>query len=197
MRRFILSAGAAFAAAIGLGAATTASAALVLGGTACGPTDITPAASACRGWYQGNLNSGNATDKADSATALNALLGVASYTGPTLSWLENFNVSGNTVNFTNALFGDTVVSFHVGAAVGAVGGVGYNGTAFFRFDAGNFAGGLDTFSFNRAGLSNARLYYTGKYVPPAVPEPATWAMMLFGLGFVGFTLRRRAAVSFV
>ena len=27
--------------------------------------------------------------------------------------------------------------------------------------------------------------------PPVVPEPATWAMMLFGFGAVGYTLRRR------
>ena len=27
--------------------------------------------------------------------------------------------------------------------------------------------------------------------PPGVPEPATWAMMLFGFGAVGYTLRRR------
>jgi len=28
----------------------------------------------------------------------------------------------------------------------------------------------------------------------AVPEPATWAMMIFGMGMVGFTLRRRTNV---
>lgn len=31
--------------------------------------------------------------------------------------------------------------------------------------------------------------------PAAVPEPATWAMMLVGLGAVGFTMRRRQNVS--
>jgi len=29
----------------------------------------------------------------------------------------------------------------------------------------------------------------------AVPEPATWAMMLFGLGGIGWALRRKKAVS--
>jgi hypothetical protein len=34
-------------------------------------------------------------------------------------------------------------------------------------------------------------------VPVAtVPEPATWAMMLFGFGLVGSTMRRRAAIRF-
>jgi hypothetical protein len=30
-------------------------------------------------------------------------------------------------------------------------------------------------------------------VSPAVPEPATWAMMLLGFGAAGFMLRRRRA----
>nr|WP_223276762.1 PEPxxWA-CTERM sorting domain-containing protein [Sphingomonas daechungensis] len=29
----------------------------------------------------------------------------------------------------------------------------------------------------------------------AVPEPATWAMMLFGFGAVGLSMRRRKAIA--
>ena len=32
--------------------------------------------------------------------------------------------------------------------------------------------------------------------PGAVPEPATWAMMLVGFGAVGYGMRRRAKVNF-
>lgn len=32
-------------------------------------------------------------------------------------------------------------------------------------------------------------------VPGAVPEPATWAMMMLGMGAVGFALRRKARLS--
>ncbi|WP_114227940.1 MULTISPECIES: FxDxF family PEP-CTERM protein [Sphingomonas] len=32
---------------------------------------------------------------------------------------------------------------------------------------------------------------------PAVPEPATWALMLLGFGAVGFSMRRRQAGSFL
>jgi len=182
---------------VGVGSTTPASAALVLGATACAPGDVFPAATACRGWYAGNLNGGSPAMKADSATALNSLLGVATFTGPTLTWLEGLgSVSGNSVNFATALFGPTVVSFHVGGAVGEPTGVGYTSTAFFLFDAGNVIGGLDTIGFNRAGLSNARLYSTGRFVPPAVPEPATWAMMIVGFGLVGGAMRRRAKVTF-
>ena len=32
-------------------------------------------------------------------------------------------------------------------------------------------------------------------LPSAVPEPATWAMMLFGFGFIGCLMRRRRPAS--
>jgi hypothetical protein len=35
----------------------------------------------------------------------------------------------------------------------------------------------------------------GEAAPRAVPEPATWAMMILGFGLVGGALRRRAAVA--
>lgn len=179
--------------------ATPASAALTLGGTNCALTDIgLQSASACRGWYEGNFNSNSPADRADQAAALNSLLGVATYTQANISWIDSLgSLSGNSVNFAPALFGQTVVSFHVGGANGAkkkgLGGVGYESTAFYLFDAGNFVGGLDAITFNRPGLSNARLYFTGQFVeqPPAVPEPATWLMMIAGFGLIGGAMRRR------
>ena len=130
--------------------------------------------------------------RADSATALNALLGT-SYTADTLTFTESLgSISGSTIDFATALFGDTVISVHVGAANGQPNGVGYDGTAFYRFDAGNLPSGLNTIGFNVAGLSNARLYYTGTALP-GVPEPATWAMMIGGIGVSGGALRRRKA----
>lgn len=48
----------------------------------------------------------------------------------------------------------------------------------------NFA--IDDFTFNgRPAI-----------VAAAVPEPATWAMMILGLGLVGYALRRKSAVRF-
>jgi hypothetical protein len=141
-----------------------------LGSTLCTLGDITVgaggSASACKGWYDGNLNGGSGDMKADSAIALNALLGVNTYTQANVTWLADLeNLSGPTINFTQPLYGETIVSFHVGGAGGA-GGVGYQSTAFYEFDAGDLIGGLDTFTFNLPGLSNARLYSTGSYVPP-------------------------------
>jgi len=59
--------------------------------------------------------------------------------------------------------------------------------------------GLETFVVNKTGLK-AFLYYADAGVQidnlalegvAAVPEPATWAMMILGFGGVGATLRRR------
>lgn len=44
-----------------------------------------------------------------------------------------------------------------------------------------------------SGLARGNGSYGGNatFIPSAVPEPATWAMMLFGFGAVGFGMRRR------
>ncbi|HET6941946.1 MAG TPA: PEPxxWA-CTERM sorting domain-containing protein [Sphingomicrobium sp.] len=33
-------------------------------------------------------------------------------------------------------------------------------------------------------------------VPPGVPEPSTWAMMLLGFGAIGFSMRHRRRAEF-
>jgi hypothetical protein len=180
--------------------------------TQCLLSDIgPPGASACQGWISGNLNGGSPADNAGSAVELNLLLGGITYTASNLNQLEDITATGATVNFATALFGDTVVSFHVGGAGGTGIGVGYQSTAFYEFNAGNLIGGLDTIAFNLGGLSNARLYKTGSYVPPGctidcgpppcthdcgtpgpgVPEPTSWALLILGFGGVGAVLRRR------
>ncbi|WP_228243734.1 PEPxxWA-CTERM sorting domain-containing protein [Porphyrobacter sp. GA68] len=176
--------------------ASGASAAVTLGSTTCSLGDISPTAVACRGWYEGNLNSNSPADRAAQAAALNALLGVSTFTAANLTFTETLpSISGNSVNFATPLYGNTVVSFHVGGANGQATGIGYSGTAFYLFDAGNLVGGLDTIGFNRAGLSNARLYSTGTFQTPAVPEPATWLMMILGFAAVGGAMRRKQAVQ--
>jgi hypothetical protein len=48
-----------------------------------------------------------------------------------------------------------------------------------------------------SGASNINASYSGtlNFSPAAVPEPATWAMMILGMGAVGFAMRRRRAVK--
>lgn len=167
--------------AFGLGV-SPASAAAVLGSTACSTANVSPAAISCSGWYQGNLNSGNATDLADEAAIVNSLLGT-SYTGTTLPFQNVSNLAGNTITFASPITGTVILGVHVGAAIGA-GGIGYDGTAFYRLlNPGS------SVTLNVPGLSNARVFAVS-----AVPESSTWAMMLLGLGGIGYALRRSRQV---
>lgn len=50
-----------------------------------------------------------------------------------------------------------------------------------------------TLSFTSAGTNNADAIIDNVSVTGAVPEPATWAMMLLGFSMVGFGLRSRRA----
>lgn len=54
-----------------------------------------------------------------------------------------------------------------------------------------FSGALNTIQVN--GLSRGFGSYGGNltFTPRAVPEPATWAMMLLGFGAIGMTMRRK------
>ena len=56
-----------------------------------------------------------------------------------------------------------------------------NAVSSFTLDATNDIIGLDD------------LRYTTAVVVPGVPEPATWAMMIGGVGMAGGALRRRKA----
>jgi hypothetical protein len=163
--------------ALGLAAATAQAT------TVCSVTDITPTAEACAGFYDGNLLSGSPAGIAAQTSAL-ALLG--------LTWDQNFAavekvgpLSGATnIDFAAELNGTTYIGVHYGGGNGGPG----NATAFYRFDAGT---NLDSFTLNYGASSDAVLYSTTPSTTPPVPEPETYALMLGGLGVVGWLARRR------
>lgn len=137
---------------------------------------------ACAGGYSGNLLQSSMTDP----TGLAAVVALgAPGTGIFLEpKLENLSSATGIINFSTVLTGMTVFGFHAGGA-----GDGGQGTFFFQFDAGSGVDVItitDRLNSNATGLSNAALFQTSP-----VPEPGTWAMMLFGFGALGASLRVR------
>jgi hypothetical protein len=77
-------------------------------------------------------------------------------------------------------------SFDIGAAVIALGASQFR---YLRIDgtAGGAIGGTNDFDLDAVGLVN----FTQVSAPPAVPEPASWAMLIAGFGLTGVASRRR------
>jgi hypothetical protein len=159
---------------------------------ACSVNDISLAALACSGFYAGNL-----LDNADVAEQITGLKAIGFTWDGDFNGLvaagQKFDAKGaTTLNFTQPLSGLTVLGIHFGG--GGPDGVG-NGTAFYLLDAGTALKAID---LAYHGSSGVVIYSTGHHVAPptdpvngAVPEPASWAMMIGGFGMVGATLRRR------
>ena len=146
--------------------------------TVCSLTDISPTAADCAGFYDGNLLSGSPAGISAQTAAL-ALLG--------FSWDGNFNAveklsplnGSHTVDFSTLLQGTSFIGVHFGNGTGGPG----NATAFYKLDAGT---GLDVITLAYNASSDAVLYSTSP-----IPEPETYALLLAGLGVVGFMARRR------
>ena len=176
----------AAAATVATFALATSAQALPTVAVPCALTDISPTAQACKGFFGGQYLSGNA---ADIAVAQEALLDLGFTWDGDLAALTagGYNLSGlggqTVIDFPGLLSGITYIGVHVGTGNnGAYPGV--QSTAFYRFDAG---AGLDTLTLNLSASSDVILYNSA----PAVPEPETYALMLGGLGLVGFIARRR------
>lgn len=167
----------------------------------CALSDLSIEASACSGFFQGNLLNDSPSDRSAQADAL-AALGFSDWDGSISE--PQLDLTSQLVDFSTLLSGATWIGIHWGAGTGSPspqtpGGV----TGFYRIDAGS---GLDTFLLSFGSASGARLYATQPQpvlrafdpiqdISRAVPEPAAWALMILGFGAVGATLRRRRALA--
>jgi len=147
---------------------------------ACSAVTFSVTTLSCLGFYTGNL-------VAESGPKLTSALGLTSkLDGGATSLLEKIDWKSNQVasliDFTRSISGKTVIGIHFGG-----GNTGYNGTAFWLLDAPAGTDTITWYSDTQKGISNAGLYLTQP--PPAVPEPATWALLLLGFAAIGATLR--------
>jgi hypothetical protein len=143
-----------------------------------------PASTQCVGFFQGNLLNDPGSDAQAAAIAA---FGVdftdwQDYDLPGIK-VELTDTEGELITFSEALFGQVVIGIHFGGGVFDPNWQG-GGTGFFLF---NFNEPTTSIVLNAQSGSAAVLYQNGV----AVPEPATWAMMLMGFGAAGFAVRRR------
>lgn len=126
---------------------------------------------------------------------INTALTALGYTGPAISYnavpltdiMKNLNGS-QSINFPGVFNGTIFLGAHYGGGQDGPG----NTTTFYRINASN----LDLIGLNLKASSTVTIF--ARVPAPAVPEPATWAMMLLGFGMTAAWLRyvrRRTKVA--
>lgn len=141
-------------------------------------------------YHSGNALSNSPADRDVQDHALIDLLGLGSspnyaalMAGGSQSKVSSLG-AGNMLSFpiTSTFSGLTYIGIHWG-------GQGGGQTAWYKFDFTTPVSSLEILGSNPGGFSGAVLYSTG--TPGAVPEPATWAMLITGFGLAGVAMRRR------
>ncbi len=129
----------------------------------------------------------------ETALTLNDLLFLAKGAGMTLAVTGVAVTAGSTytatVSATNNRLG-LVYGPNVNLSTGQpIAGAGDAYAGGRLFSTGTQIGGA--ICQGSASICDANFRFTTAAATPAVPEPATWAMMLVGFGGIGFAMRRR------
>ncbi len=192
------------AASIGIACAAMAAVpaqALTLQSPSCTASTVTqcqPGYVACLGSYVGNMdNQLTGSNGIFAAINNNFHLNTNQYFSS-----ENFNASGNpfsqnegsrddgVINFDNKQTGTFVLGLKQG-----------NGFSLYLFNASNVLGGISSLGYDtngvksRGGVGLSHAGFFGAPTTAPIPEPETYAMMLAGLGLLGFMARRKKAAK--
>jgi hypothetical protein len=154
-------------------------------------------ASSCH--FSGNINTNtklNGNSYLDAQNAYNTYATGQGWSGDlNLTPLAEFDGTGTSNGITfNGANGSTGGTFTVGAGVDLEYYAVKSSNEFIIYE---FTGGPGTYDWSTAGLLNAQgspqglshIIFFG--TNGGVPEPATWAMMLLGIGMIGAGARRR------
>lgn len=102
--------------------------------------------------------------------------------------LANGTLSPSTTTFGRSPSGDVITTEF---GLNGLTGTENSATYIFRTNATQFDG-LGTFGIINGSTIQGQTY---RPVGAPIPEPATWAMMILGFGFIGGVLRRRRATT--
>ncbi|WP_375289324.1 PEPxxWA-CTERM sorting domain-containing protein [Qipengyuania sp.] len=155
---------------------------------------------ACFGFVTGNAFGGSSDKINLQNLGLGGLGSTVTLTGGSnsagsLGWNDVFKTTSlggagsDTIQFGQTLYGKQIVGAHFGNMAGPA----KNVSVFWLFDFGKTGASGVTLK-NTQGFSNAQVY-NGAFPggnAGAVPEPATWAMLILGFGVVGGVMRRAA-----
>lgn len=147
-----------------------------------------------------NTSTSGGSDSRVSGFAFNSNPDVAAATGSGLPGGEftNINLNGNYPNGINnvevCLTSNNGASCAGGANGGALLGDPANGTFSLVFGGNKSAVTLSDFYVRYQSLDTREGSASGEEVG-AVPEPATWAMLLIGFAAIGGTLRSRKSLN--
>jgi hypothetical protein len=81
--------------------------------------------------------------------------------------------------------------FILSTSVGTIGSYSITGTAFGLYQTSFVAGGTSDFLTFTGSAAPGDSSFALDAITVAVPEPATWALMITGFGLIGFAMRRR------
>lgn len=106
--------------------------------------------------------------------------------------INNVAISGLTPFATSLI--PTYYYFNDGGRFLSGTGVNFNAGAFQNIKFYGPSASPGTYLIQGNGTIIANVNATSSPAVTAVPEPAAWAMMIFGMGAVGFAMRRRSKV---